>query len=98
MIIDGSVMNGVLDANRAQNVENNNRVSEPVKQNELGKTGRSTDAGPAVVTSFSAAALESARAVTDSSQIVEQNRPAEQQNRQASFSANEQQARIDVMV
>ena len=97
MIIDGSTMSGILDANKVQNVENNSKISDPTKKNELEKPGKTTDVGPAVVTSFSSAALESARAITDSSQVTDQNQAGEQQNKPVSFSMNEQQARIDVM-
>ncbi len=96
MIIDGSSLAGVLDANKGQNVENT-KVSDPTKENELAKTGQTTDAGPAVVTSFSAAALESARAVPESSQVADQDRIGEQQNKPKSSYAGEQQERIDVM-
>lgn len=96
MIIDGSVMGGVLDANKAQNVESG-KVTDPTKENDLGKAGQTTDAGPAVVANFSAAALESARAVSETSQTAEQNRTEERQERPVPETPREQQGRVDVM-
>lgn len=96
MIIDGSAMNSVLDANKATNVEST-KNTDPNKANDLGKAGQTTDAGPAVVTSFTAAALESARAVTETSQTADQNRTMEQQNKRVEISSQQQQDRIDVM-
>ena len=98
MIIDGSAIGGVLDANKAQNVESP-KISDPTKENDLGKAGQTTDAGPAVVTSFSAASLESARAVTETSQVADQNKSREStQTRQSGQDfSGESQGRIDVM-
>lgn len=96
MIIDGSAIGGVLDANKAQNVESVKSVN-PTKENDLSKAGQTTDAGPAVVTRFSAAAMESARAVTETSQVADQNRATEQLNKPVQTAPREQQERIDVM-
>ncbi len=96
MIIDGSSINGVLDANKVQNVEGS-KPSNPTKENELGRAGQTTDAGPAVVTSFSAVALESARAVSESTQVADQNKTKEQQNKPVQAAPREEQGRVDVM-
>jgi hypothetical protein len=98
MIIDGSSIGGLPDANKVQNVDNTNRTSDPTKESGLGKAGQTTDAGPAVVTSFSAASLESARAVSDTTQVADQNRPEEQQNKPVQMAqSSAQQERVDVM-
>ncbi len=96
MIIDGSAINSVFDANKVQNVEGT-KPSNPTKENELSKAGQTTDAGPAVVTSFSAAALESARAVTESTQVADQNKATEQQNKPMEASSGEPEGRIDLI-
>ncbi len=98
MIIEGSSIGGLPDANKALNVDNSNRTSDPTKESERGKAGQSTDAGPAVVTSFSAASLASARAVTEPTQVADQNRTGEQQNKPVRVAPQSQQeGRVDVM-
>lgn len=49
------------------------------QQNEISQAGQGSDAGPAVVANFSAAALESSRAVAQTTQAADQNRPAPEQ-------------------
>lgn len=98
MIIDGSSIGGLPDANKALNVDNSNRTSDPMKESDRGKAGQSTDAGPAVVTNFSAASLESARALTEPTQVADQNRTREQQNKPVQMaSPSQEQGRVDLM-
>jgi len=48
------------------------------QEQETAQAGQVTDAGPAVVANFTAAALESSRAVSQSSQTADQNRASEE--------------------
>ncbi len=55
----------------------------PNEENEISQAGQASDAGPAVVANFSAAALETSRAVSQTTQTADQNSTASERPEQA---------------
>ena len=74
MILDGAGVTTVQDNNKPQSLDSGTSIKTPTRENELNRAGQSTEAGPAVVTDFSAAALETSRATAETSQTADQNR------------------------
>lgn len=74
MAIDGVTMTTVQDNNRPQNLDSGTRIKTPARENELNRSGQASEAGPAVVASFSAAALETSRATSETSQSADDSR------------------------
>ncbi len=111
MIVDPANVTALYTGNKEERLPGATLASEPNNNNEgRVEAGATSESGPAVVTNISAAALETARAVTPPEQTANQNRPArvaepEEPARQEAPAAPQetvvesyQQSRLDVLV
>ncbi len=101
MAIDGASFTTVQDSNRPQNLDSGTRIKSPARENEMNRSGQASEEGPAVVASFSSAALETSRATSESSQSADDSRMESGTDRYESRpEPPEERARpkIDVMV
>lgn len=74
MAIDGATITTGLDNNRPQNLDSGTSIKSPGRDNEMSRAGQASEEGPAVVATFSAAALETSRATSETTQAAENNR------------------------
>lgn len=101
MAIDGASVSTVQDNNRPQNLDSGTRIKDPTRENELSRTGQSSESGPAVVADFSAAALETSRAAAETSQSTDSNSSASSTDRSTSppqAQSDRSQQKIDTFV
>lgn len=66
----------VQSSDKVQRTDVNNGNRPPNQENQLNQAGQGSSVGPAVVANFSAAALESSRAVSQTTQTADQNASA----------------------
>ena len=101
MAIDGASVTTVQDNNKPQNLDSGTSIKAPTRENELNRAGQASESGPAVVTDFSAAALETSRAAAETSQTADQNRTAASTDRSGTppeSPPDRSQQRIDTIV
>ncbi len=101
MAIDGASVTTVQDNNKPQSLDSGTSIKAPNRENELNKAGQTSEAGPAVVTDFSSAALETSRAPAETSQTADQNGTAASTDRSAAPPEpppDRPQQRIDTIV
>lgn len=97
MLVDATNTSAQL-VGQTQNVDQAGKSKDNNHQNEINRPGQSSDAGPAVVTSFSAAALESSRAVSEAGQTVDNSKTAPEEQASRQELSGEAESTIDVFV
>lgn len=101
MAIDGTSMTTVQDNNKPQSLDSGTKIKSPTRENEMSRAGQVSESGSAVVTDFSAAALETSRATFETSQTANKNRMESSTERNESRPQpppEDSQSIIDVMV
>ncbi len=108
MVVDPANVAAQNASSREQRLPTIERSDEPVSSESRSDTSQTSDAGPAVVTTLSAAALETSRPVTPSEQPADQNRTravlegedraARNQTTRGSGEESGRESRVDVVI